>query len=118
MNEIEKLYRLAGVEKQVTCSHSGTCYNGSLSECEGCDSYKYPSFTAEKQLNLIKWLAKRPLTIDNVDGEFEFSTGCKLSDFGNFEESLAELISILWQDLTKIEQEGIGNILKEGQGNG
>ena len=129
-NEITKLYSLAGVEKEFDYLE---CHRGTSSiccplmdneserdeECEGCvnsskmqEVYSYPPFTAEKQIEIIKWLAKRPLTIDKVDGEFEFSTGYKLSDFGNFEESLAELINNLWQDLTESEQNEIREILR------
>lgn len=43
MNEIEKLYSLAGVEPVYP-----------YTKC-------YPEFTAEKQIELIKWLCKRGL---------------------------------------------------------
>ena len=99
MSEIEKMYSNSGIKKI---------------ELDYPDNFEpfYPEFTAEKQLELIKWLAKRPLTIDNVDDEFEFSTGYKLSDFGSFEESLAEIINNLWQDLTVEEKQQIKEILE------
>ena len=118
MSEIIKLYENAGIKPYIYCSKPRLdCNARETGNCKkDCEYYSgeklFTPFTAEKQLELIKWLAKQPLTIDNVDGEFEFSTGYKLSDFGNFEESLAKLINNLWQDLTETEQEEIRKILK------
>ena len=118
MNEVEKMYEDCNIKKIRYCEVEDECPFMFGHRCEDCDMkpkpeyYIYPPFTAEKQLELIKWLAKQPLTIDNVDGEFEFLTGCKLSDFGNFEESLAEIINNLWQDLAEEERKQIKNILE------
>ena len=57
MSEVEKMYRRCKIKKRQTCRSSDTCYNGSLNECEGCNSYQFPPFTAEKQLSLIKFLS-------------------------------------------------------------
>lgn len=50
MSEVEKLYENA----KIFCLHpSGFCkFIGST--CEVCERHKYPPFTAEKQLELIK----------------------------------------------------------------
>ena len=108
MNEVDEMYENAGV-KPINFAKRGAIDFTNTIEIDG---KRYPEFTAEKQLELIKWLAKQPLTIDNVDGEFEFLTGCKLSDFGNFEESLAEIINNLWQDLAEEECKQIKEILE------
>lgn len=61
MNEIKKLYGNAGIEKDkgncITCFlEIQTCVR-SYDECP----YHYPPFTVEKQLELIKWLARKGL---------------------------------------------------------
>lgn len=102
MNEIEKMYTRCKIKKHQTCSHSDTCYNGSLDECEGCNSYKYPPFTADKQLELIKWLLDS-ICLLNLK-RLQFSE--------NFENDLAGLINCLWQDLTEEDKQQIKEILK------
>lgn len=102
MSEIEKMYMRCKIKKQQTCSHSDTCYNGSLNECEGCNSYQYPPFTAEKQVELIKWLiVHSPNTC--LEDEIIVSA---------FEDSLANIINTMWQDLTEEEKQQIKNILE------
>ena len=89
MSEIEKLYRNAGVESV------------------GFNTYKledeYPQFTAEKQLELIKWC------LDNYRGEI-FDT---IETTEWFEEQLCAYINNEWQDLAEKEREEIKNILEQ-----
>lgn len=137
--EIEKMYINAGIEKQTSyyCSfeYGAACPYDNMT-CPECPYYKeedepqYPDFTAEKQLELIKWLAKRgygdytsSLLINITDDRVYFSAGAKpkyyvievLYDSNrctDFENALANLINNLWQDLTNQEKEEIRRILK------
>ena len=89
MNEIEKLYENAGVEK--ICSRLP--YGGLREE--------YPPFTAEKQLEIVKLIL--------------FSTwwmNLKRLQFSEkFDKGLTQMINELWQDLTEQEKEQIRDIL-------
>lgn len=114
MSEVEKMYKKVGVESV------------------GFNPYKledeYPPFTAEKQLELIKWLGK-------LAGKLEISSNYNDTQYllyfylnrktrderlpnlstgrsENFEESLAGLINSLWQDLTESERTEIRSILE------
>lgn len=50
----EEFFHTFNISKQIMCSHSDTCYNGSVTkDCEGCNSYRYPEITAEILLKLI-----------------------------------------------------------------
>lgn len=117
MSEIEKMYERCKIKKQQTCSHSDTCYNGSLDECEGCNAYKYPPFTAEKQLLLLQWICKKfqEIYISHTDfKEFQsWEIVYKISVHSNsFEECLCAFINLFWQSLTEEEKEAIRGILR------
>lgn len=119
MDEIEKLYKSVGVEKFCN-SDSEFC---PVAFCSECIFSIYPSFTTEKQLELIKWLAHRAdngLLINKhiTDGGASMvfdDLGHKstlASSFIGFEECLASLINNLWQDLTDTEKEQVRGILE------
>lgn len=103
MSEVEKIYRNSGIGKQYFENLHG-------------DGYCYPEFTAEKQLEMIKWLVhyiKQINITDAISGEFYFTA------FGyvgymkvDFEEALASFINNLWQDLTEVERKQIRGILE------
>lgn len=126
MSEIEKMNIRCKIKKQQTCSHSDTCYNGSLNECEGCNAYQYPEFTAEKQLELIKWLCKtRDFAFEGIFINDIYYLSCRqtknintgkyyISNVENkkFEDALAGLINVMWQDLTDTEKAEIKRILE------
>lgn len=87
MSEVEKMYKLVGVKEG--CTLPNLCrYKGICAKPVNCEHYDYPDFTAEKQLSLIKWLMV------------------------NFNEALAELINLYWQDLTEQERTEIAEILR------
>lgn len=110
MSEIEKLYENAGVEKIYDCH---VCpYVDCEDKCKVDMGTNYPYFTAEKQIELIKILAKGEVKINNEDGEYEFSVIDTISDFSSFEESLADLVNRMWQDLTEEEKQKIKEILE------
>ena len=101
MNEIKKLYKNAGVNYQVE-----------ILDCFPSYEMITPPFTAEKQIKLIKILAKNEVTVNNEDDEYEFSLFDTVSDFSSFEESLADLTNRMWQDLTEEEKGQIKEILE------
>ena len=156
--EIEKLYENAGIKTTYTdecqMADSYYCMEKDLNErgilfddymkqqcpnknemCYETCPYAYnkefyPPFTAEKQLELIKWLAKKnygdytsSLLINITNDRIYFSAGAKpkyyvievLYDSNrctDFENALANLINNLWQDLTEEEKEQIRGILE------
>lgn len=103
MNEVEKMMQNANVKKDW----NSTPYGGIIEY--------YPPFTAEKQLELIKWLAKKDygiyaesLLISIRDGYNYLSVGIT-TGFGSeifyedftfdnkqFDEAIAGLINKLW----------------------
>ena len=119
-SEIEKLYKLAGCAKYV-CTHKVQKYCDEnigcrdpyfnpypLCEGEKCnkeyknivfDEYEC-CFTAEKQLNLIKWFIRSRLF-----SSVKFSIHYIVDD-------IASCIVFLWDEFTETEQEEIENILK------
>ena len=94
MNNIRKLYEIAGVEE-----HS--------------------SFSVEKQLELIKWFVKTFAEIETLEINyglndcFQISSCNSVSKFEfEFEEALASFISNLYSDLTDVQKEEIKRILE------
>lgn len=118
MNEVEKMYENTGIKKDWTAIGFG--------DIEDC----YPPFTAEKQLELIKWLGKldgkleifctynkekfifnfyfNRKTNKNPDPKYSYSN--LLNE--DFEILIASLINNLWQDLTEEEKQQVKGILE------
>ena len=125
MKEVEKMYKNAGIakigNKKCTPAEFLDCQNYCfISENNKCDkySYGYPPFTAEKQLELIKWLIQYvgefyvSFTAFGTLKDWEMLYDLKFSVHRNsFEECLAGFINSLWQDLTSEEKEQIRRIL-------
>lgn len=147
MSEIEKMYKNANIkpEYRYDCNLADTikpievfrlsnCSKGEIKDfCTNKQYYRYckvykvnkifPPFTAEKQLELIKWLASSRngiLISDFGEGGFSISTGfyyCakNIRNYRNNEDLgivIAMFINDLWQDLTEGDQEQIRSILK------
>ncbi len=93
MNEIEKLYENAGVER---VQHCVLCDNPCPDDC-----YTGYLFTAEKQLELIKWMIKT--------NHRYFIQDIIVDDFS---KTLAGVFNLYWQDLTKEEKQQIKEILE------
>ena len=109
MNEVEKMMQNANVEKQWNSTPYG-----------GIEEY-YPPFTAEKQLELIKWLIQENfyderIIRSNFEKTYFYCTYiddyCESEYFGKFEEALANVFNYFWQDLTEAERTQIKEILK------
>lgn len=105
MNEVEKMYRNSGIKKI---------------ELDYPDNFEpfYPEFTAEKQLGIIKWLLESyDIGFSQLGQRIDTSldgVNC-ISGLGSgdtFEESLAQAINDLWQDLTEEERKQIKEILE------
>ena len=105
MSEITKLYENAGVSKEPAIIPS----SGEVIYWKN-----YPSFTAEKQLELIKWLAFRDYIsiISHPSGEYYGECGKCHADENSLEECLATLVNNLWQDLTEEEKQQVKGILE------
>lgn len=140
MNEVDKLYRKAGVEKEVIrgcfeyyAKNGGIdiytvndCKNKDCNTCKADKSIKeYPPFTAEKQLeienvilqnkrNYNKWIEYNI----NVYGEWviRFVRTDKFAPYialgKTRAEAFANVINHFWQDLTNAERTQIKNILE------
>lgn len=104
MSEIEKLYENAGVNQVCnTCELRG--YKR-LCPTKALCARTNPPFTAEKQLELIKKLGNINIDIDN--GCYMNSEILKVeAHCDTFEETLAEFVNNLWQDLTEEEKQQI-----------
>ena len=131
MSEIEKMYENAGVLKECL----SPCYINKTwrkaHDCPNCDNREnYPPFTAEKQIELIKWLGK-------LDGKLEITCTYNKEKFifnfyfnrktdknpdpkypySNFlnadiEILIASIINDIWQFLTEEEKQQVKGILE------
>ena len=124
MSEITKLYENAGILKECL----SPCYINKTwrktHDCPNCDNREnYPPFTAEKQIELIKFITSLGVCeIENWDDKgFHFAikreriyptTFLSLSNI-NFEETIADIVNNLWQDLTAEEKQQVKRILEE-----
>lgn len=112
MTEIEKLYENAGIEKDCVVMHE--CL-GTHSKCRNCNKRFYPPFTAEKQLEIMKFLLNKSVYYD-TDGDreywFHLSDEIKNSKYREFDEAIAECINKMWEDLRDYEKVQIKEILQ------
>lgn len=122
MNEVTKLYENAEPNRNCNLYKHFTECPMKHTQCEDCENFVYPPFTAEKQLELYKYLCK-PFLITTryyfdefsitAENTFEWKTMTKVSATGKtYEECIAKLVNNLWQDLTKEERKQIKNILE------
>lgn len=131
MSEVEKMYKNAGVETNkykiccTGCKHISKVevINGYPSEwiCDkydevaNCDKAEpdYPPFTAEKQLEITKFLFKKSVYYDVKDDKYWFYwEECESAGYKPYDEAIAHFINRLWQDLTKEERKQIKEILE------
>lgn len=118
MSEIEKMYENCGIYPDCKARECGLDYCANSS---GCGYAVYPDFTAEKQLELIKWLGrnKNGFGFFNADTKI-LSCHCDFhwewfdKDFyaEDFDNALAGLINSFWHNLTEEEQQQIRGILE------
>ena len=112
MNEVEKMYRNAGVEPINFAKQGAIDFTNTIE----IDGKRYPAFTAEKQIELIKWLSKKQYVyiIMSADKEYYLCTDNSFISGYNkqFDEALAMFINAYWQDLTEEERKQIKEILE------
>ena len=109
MSEIEKLYKNAGIEVPTVRLKIFKDDDGKI--------YTHPPFTAEKQLELIKWLINEVDYItmwhfNNSKKPYDFDLGSRNSGGETFEDALAQMINNLWQDLAEEEKQQVKGILE------
>lgn len=111
MNEIEKMYENAEIKPVVRDNAIGRGYYIEHQRTE-----EYPPFTAEKQLELIKWLAFRDSTTITANkaevNAYNIGHNKYCSSEFSLEDCLARLINKLWQSLTEKEKQQIKEILE------
>ena len=114
MSEVEKLYKKAKVKPVCDGLDCFTC-------TAKCNNGKYPEFTAEKQIELIKWLIQKNFYDERIiRSNFEktyfycsyIDDYCESAYFDKFEEALANVFNYFWQDLTEQERTEIKEILR------
>ena len=112
MSEIEKMYENCGIEIPIVRLKIFKDDNGEM--------FTRPPFTAEKQIELIKWLAQKDYyTCDYCEIEprkngQEWLSYChfKGSTSNTFEKALAGIVNEIWQDLTEEEKQQVKGILE------
>ena len=116
MNEVEKMYENAELNRDCNFYKHFTECPMKHTQCEDCENFVYPPFTAEKQLKLIKWLAKSKSDIticySNATERFAISKRGGYCVSEDFATALAIKINLLWQDLTEEECKQIRGILE------
>lgn len=125
MSEIDKLYKNAGIKADRIVCYRGfdncidndfNCHCHNEKPCK--DAAKiYPPFTAEKQINLILFLANREIRISPtyISSGYYLNNLHKIKSSRNistFENSLAQHINAIWQDLTPEEKQQVKGILE------
>jgi len=108
MNEVEKLYENAGIEVPIARLKIFKDDNGEI--------FTQPPFTAEKQINLIIFLANREIRISPtyISSGYYLNNLSKIKsslNISTFRNSLAQHINAIWQDLTSEEKQQIKEIL-------
>lgn len=117
-NEISKMFENAGVNKNC---HANIKFDDCIYSPSDCGYYNYPDFTAEKQLELIKFCFDKYGRFDKVRGlkerciiyyRFDKDGYTEFVNCETWEEAIAGLINNLWQSLTDQEKDEIRRILK------
>lgn len=118
-DNIQKLYEIAGIKEKrgVELTVDPTSEEPKFNEHYVC--YGYPPFTAEKQLELIKFVSNfkvyEMVKYKNRKWFMCASIGCDdyyESRSESFDQALANLIINLWQDLINDQKQEIKKILQ------
>lgn len=116
-NEIEKLYKLAGILKECL----SPCYINKTwrktHDCPNCDNRtSYPPFTAEKQLKLLELIIREDygfeVTLENHRLIWISSLLNGSGGHEKLEDAIAGLIRYRWDNIDEAEQEEIRKILR------
>ena len=110
MSEIEKMYENAELLYCNKCRHDSEI------DCIYMCESKYPPFTAEKQIEIIKLLTQQSdLTISHFEKwELWLFDGQEYTQITgkDFTETLAKFINAYWKNLTETEKAEIRGILE------
>lgn len=114
MNEVTKLYENAEPNRDCNLYKHFTECPMKHTQCEDCENFVYPPFTAEKQLLLIQWLAKtRPIHITFLIDKWVIEGMVRYGKrYDTFEDALSGYINEIWQDLTEEERTQMKEILE------
>lgn len=116
MNEVEKMYENAEPNRNCNLYKHFTKCPMKHTQCEDCENFVYPPFTAEKQLELIKFLLDKYCDIrirKNLEGDYYIKSFNDISCFSeDFEETLASFMNTHLQDLTEEEKQQVKGILE------
>lgn len=121
MSEITKLYENAGIDYEerynnCTLNKEGECKL--KCSCDICkyseEKYIYPSFTPEKQLEILKLILKkrRILDVGYIIEEDKYHCMHYEHVFDSFEEALCADVNYHWRDLTPEEKQQVKEILE------
>ena len=113
MSEIEKMY------KNTELFYCNKCRHDSELDCIYMCESKYPPFTAEKQIEITKFLISKYVRFKKFRSYeqkdlYMVYYECRYypRQYLPFGEALAESINYLWQSLTEKEKQQITDILK------
>lgn len=123
MGEITKLYENCNIKpkQEGYCDWDSNCPYPRLKCNDECpywkdeDEAKYPPFTAEKQLAIVKFLLNKSVYYDTYgDREYWFHISDEIenSKYREFDEAIAECINKMWEDLRDYEKVQIKEILE------
>ena len=115
MSEIEKMYENVMVEPINFAKQGAIDFTNTIE----IDGKRYSDFTAEKQIEIIKFLISKHARFDmfkNYEQKDLYMVHYECRYFPKqylpFGEALAESINYLWQYLTEKEKQQIKDILK------
>lgn len=132
MNEIEKMYENAGVEKSPTIARCVRSWGGGFcviteKMCKKknkakCKNFKgdlkegeYPPFTAEKQIAILNFCLKwgQVHLLRGIDDEYRIENCCYRQGYQpTIADAIANYINEKWEKLTLEERKQIKEILK------
>lgn len=123
-NYIEEMMKTAGVELIKRVKECWHCpYYSSKGCCMDCQDFKYPDFTAEKQLELIKLIGlcdynisiyekvKGAISIAAEPNTFKYSYNATAQDFS---KALAQLTTDL-MNAGELDKEKVKEILEDAR---
>lgn len=135
MSEVEKMYKNCNIKPKQKgyCDWDSNCpypHHKCNDECPYWkyeDEAKYPPFTAEKQIEIVKAITTNHIgddyehkylgiDRDEIDREFYLNLCINGSRYHahdkDFAIALAKLVNLIWQDLTEEERKQIKEILE------
>ncbi len=127
MNEIEKMYENAGIEMIGYCDYLSycPCWTSCSDKCNNYNKVKWkrPSFTAKKQLNLLKFLSRLDLYGEVIlrDSDNDCLVKVEILDPGftlvkayrnTMEEAIAAVINKQWEHLNDKQKQEVKEILE------